>query len=343
MTRPTPSISLATGRFRWLAFSASLTTFLLIVVGGIVRVTGSGLGCGEDWPLCNGQWFPPLDLPTFIELSHRFLTALVSPLVFATAFVAWRNYRRVRWIVRPALAAAALLVIQIILGAVAVKLTLPPAVVALHLANALALFALLLIATVVAFADLTSLPDLSGLKPVSKWAGLTTLGVYVVLITGSLVTAGRASAACAGWPLCNGALAPTTAPGRLHMGHRFVAGAVGLMIAGSALQAWRQRRQNAAVAAAAMITGALFGGQVLVGAQNVLRGFPTFLNGLHLAAAAAVWASTVVFAVLAALSAKAAAFTMPPGVGRGRSLLGKLPPPLPSAPPGGPTGEGGGG
>jgi protoheme IX farnesyltransferase len=49
----------------------------------------------------------------------------------------------------------------------------------------------------------------------------------------------------------------------------------------------------------ATVTGALFGGQVLVGAENVLRGFPMFLNGLHIATAAAVWACVVVFAVLA--------------------------------------------
>ena len=292
------------GRFRWLAFFASLAVFLLIVVGGIVRVTGSGMGCGEHWPLCNGQWFPPLDLPTFIELSHRFLTALVTPLVFATAIVAWRIYRRVRWIVLPALSAPALLVIQILLGAVTVKLSLPPAVVALHLANALALLALLLVVTVVAF-QLRQAPRAGEARfhydALSRWVGLTTLGAYVLLITGALVTAGRASTACTGWPLCNGAPTPATAPGWLHMGHRYLAGAVGLMILGSAVQARRLRRQDTAVAVAAVVTGALFGGQVLVGAQNVLRGFPVFLGGLHLAAAAAVWAGMVVFAALATL------------------------------------------
>ena len=64
-------------RFRWLALAAALTTYLLIVVGGIVRVTHSGLGCGRAWPLCNGQLFPALDGPVFITLSHRFLAALV--------------------------------------------------------------------------------------------------------------------------------------------------------------------------------------------------------------------------------------------------------------------------
>ncbi|MCC7360229.1 MAG: protoheme IX farnesyltransferase [Anaerolineales bacterium] len=289
-------------RFRWLALSAAVTTFGLIVLGGIVRVTGSGMGCGDHWPLCNGQLFPPLDLPTFIELSHRLVTTLVTPLVLAVAFFAWRSFRRVRWIMAPALWAVALLVIQILLGAITVKLELPPAVVALHLANAQALLALLLVITVVAFQydqDPRVGESLLHFDALSRLAGAAALGVYVLIITGALVTAGRAAASCVGWPLCNGALTPTSAAGWLHMGHRYVAGAVGLMVIGAVLQAWRLRRADAPVFVAAGATGALFLAQIFVGAFNVLRAFPTFLNGLHIATASAVWAGMVVFAVLA--------------------------------------------
>ncbi|MEP7357957.1 MAG: COX15/CtaA family protein, partial [Anaerolineales bacterium] len=288
-------------RFRWLALGASLSTFALIVIGGIVRVTGSGMGCGEHWPLCNGVWFPPLDVPTAIELSHRLAAALVTPFVLATAFVAWRRYRTVRWIVAPALLAVVLLIVQILLGAVTVMLALPPAIVALHLANALALLALLLVVTVMAFQygrDPRLAQALFHFDALSSLVGVSTLGLFVLLITGSLVTAGRAGFACAGWPLCNGNLAPTSAPEWLHMGHRYAAGLVGLLVAGCVAQAWRLRRQDGPVFVAAIVTGALFVAQVLVGALNVLRGFPTFLNGLHLATGSAVWASMVVFAIL---------------------------------------------
>lgn len=294
---PTPNAS----RFQWLAFTTSLATFLLIVLGGIVRVTGSGMGCGEHWPLCNGELFPPLDLPTFIELSHRFVTALVSPLILATAVIAWRNYRAVRWVVWPALTAVALLVIQILLGAVTVKFALPPAVVALHLANALLLLACLLITTVVAF-QLKSDPrmgdSLLHFDALSSLTGLATLGTYLLLVTGALVTATHAGASCEGWPLCNGSPIPTSPLGWLHMTHRYTAGLVGLMIISAVSQAWRLRRQQPPVPVAAAIVGALFIAQVFVGAFNVLESFPTFLNGLHIATAAAVWAAMVVLAVL---------------------------------------------
>src|SRR5690606_40199778 len=101
------------------------------------------MGCGDHWPLCNGQLIPPMDVPTFIEWSHRLVTALVTPFIIATAVGAWRRYRHVRWIVAPALWAVALLVVQVLLGAITVRLELPPEIVALHLANALALLGLL--------------------------------------------------------------------------------------------------------------------------------------------------------------------------------------------------------
>ena len=60
-----------------------VATYALIVIGGIVRVTGSGLGC-PDWPTCHGQIIPPLEQTALIEYTHRFVGALVSPLILAT-------------------------------------------------------------------------------------------------------------------------------------------------------------------------------------------------------------------------------------------------------------------
>src|SRR2546428_2658906 len=64
-------------RFTSLAWAAAVCTYLLIVLGAVVRITGSGLGCGEHWPLCNGHLFPPLnDIGTVIEWSHRLVAGL---------------------------------------------------------------------------------------------------------------------------------------------------------------------------------------------------------------------------------------------------------------------------
>src|SRR6267143_1948328 len=109
-------------RFTTLAWAAAVCTYLLIVLGAVVRITGSGLGCGEHWPLCNGHLFPPLnDIGTVIEWSHRLVAALVTGLVVALAAYTWwrRVPRELPYV------ATGLLALQIALGAVTVKLSLP--------------------------------------------------------------------------------------------------------------------------------------------------------------------------------------------------------------------------
>src|SRR5215217_4883468 len=128
-----------------LSWTGAALAMGLIVLGGIVRITGSGMGCGDHWPRCDGQWFPPLDLPTLIEIGHRWAAVLVSLTVFAVALVAMRRHRGEPSLRNPALLAAALLVVQVLLGAVTVKLALPPWVIITHLANAMLLLATLMV------------------------------------------------------------------------------------------------------------------------------------------------------------------------------------------------------
>src|SRR5467141_2264172 len=133
-----------TRRYTLLAWTAAAATYLLIVLGAVVRITGSGMGCGDHWPLCNGRLFPPLnDVGTVIEWSHRLVAALVSALVVALAVYAWRTQNDAR---RIAYAALGLLVLQVLLGAVTVKLALPPWTVILHLGTAMLLLAALIVA-----------------------------------------------------------------------------------------------------------------------------------------------------------------------------------------------------
>src|SRR5215472_16540423 len=125
---------------RRLALLTALLTWVLIVVGGVVRVSGSGLGC-PDWPTCHGQLVPPLVLQAIIEYSHRFTAGIVSVAVLATAILAWARFRHYAWVVVPASYAVLLLVVQSALGAVTVELELTPALVTAHLGTALAFFA----------------------------------------------------------------------------------------------------------------------------------------------------------------------------------------------------------
>ena len=95
---------------------------LVILEGAIVRATGSGAGCGNHWPLCNGDFFPHHPrLATVIEYTHRSMTGLCTSLV--GILIAWtflvrpRNYRARRAVVWSGI----LLITEALLGALLVK------------------------------------------------------------------------------------------------------------------------------------------------------------------------------------------------------------------------------
>src|SRR5438876_11143101 len=74
---------------------AAIFAYLQIALGGVVRVTGSGLGC-PDWPLCQGRPYPPANLNAIIEYSHRTVGAITGVLIIATVVAAWAVFRTKR-------------------------------------------------------------------------------------------------------------------------------------------------------------------------------------------------------------------------------------------------------
>jgi protoheme IX farnesyltransferase len=297
------------GRYRFLVLAASIMTFLLIVMGGIVRVTESGLGC-PDWPTCFGQWIPPLRADAIIEYMHRLIAALTTPLIFASAVVAWMKYRKVRWVSRPALLAIIFLVIEIILGAITVILETPGWIVAVHLGTALTVFALLLASTVVSFARnaIPARPDkLVFRTPFARLTLWTMAAIFVVLVSGALVAGAGATKACTGWPLCNGLWFPVNGPQWIHMIHRLIVAISAILVILVLVQAWRTQRSQAAILPAATLMAALYFAQAFVGALKTTQGFPVFLLGLHVATAAAVWAAVVVLVLVTGLAGRSIA------------------------------------
>ena len=126
--------------FRYLTLATLVGVFALIVLGGVVRITESGLGC-PDWPLCHGRIIPPFDAATLIEYSHRLVASVVGLLVLATLVVAWRRYRSRAWIFRPALFGLVMVIGQSALGGAAVLTELESYIVMIHMAMAQALLA----------------------------------------------------------------------------------------------------------------------------------------------------------------------------------------------------------
>src|ERR671924_2095988 len=96
--------------FRRLAFVTAFFAYLQIALGGVVRVTGSGLGC-PDWPLCHGRPYPPADIHSIIEYSHRAVGSVTGVLLIVTVAAAWLVFWRrrpvVAWIASASLLAIA--------------------------------------------------------------------------------------------------------------------------------------------------------------------------------------------------------------------------------------------
>ncbi|PYO30207.1 MAG: hypothetical protein DMD32_14580 [Gemmatimonadetes bacterium] len=273
-----------TRSFARLAWSAAAATYLLIVLGAIVRITGSGMGCGDHWPLCHGRLFPPLDeLGTLIEWTHRLVAALVSVLVAGLAGYAWSLRQRAGSTEqfnpgRGAYVALGLLIVQILLGAVTVKLSLPPWTVVLHLGTAMLLLATLLVA---ALGPRPAPPSRAGLRAAA-------LG-FVTVLLGALTANTGASSACFGFPLCNGQLVPDgTYLQYIHWTHRLLAYA----LFGYTLWWASRTRRRAAWSVLGLVIL-----QIAVAAAMVLLALPAPLQALHVAIGAAVWAGLVVAAV----------------------------------------------
>ncbi len=282
--------------FRALSVATAVATYALVVLGGVVRVSGSGLGC-PDWPLCHGRVLPPLDLHAIIEYSHRTAASLTSTLVVLTAAVAWMAWRNRRDLVVPATLAVSLLAVQVVLGAITVRLELPPMIVLAHLATAMALLGAVCVTAVASLMPMPAEPaDAQSARRARGAAG----GTYLLILSGSLVVGSGASGACDAWPLCGGGfrLAVEGSPA-IQLLHRGVAAVIGLLVVMSLLSVLARHRRQPAVRATVALTLAALAFQVAVGAAVVTLHLPAVLRGLHLALASAVWSGTVILAVIA--------------------------------------------
>ncbi len=284
--------------FRRLAIATASAVYLLIVAGGVVRVTGSGLGC-PDWPLCYGRVLPPPEITAIIEYTHRVVAAIGGALMLAMLAAAWRSYRHLRTVTGMVSVAIGLLVVQIPLGALVVALELEPLAVALHLGMAVLIFAGLLIAAVAAH-----LPDNVAQTrtdaPHSRYPQLlliTLAALFMLLLSGALVVGNNTQLACPDWPLCRGGLLPPPAAGPriiIDLLHRYMTVIVSLLVAGVVVSTLRRRRFAKSMHVWAIVLAGLLTVQIAIGAILVLRYLPMVWRALHLAAASGVWAALVV-------------------------------------------------
>lgn len=287
--------------FRRLAVLTTVFAYLQIALGGVVRVSGSGLGC-PDWPLCHGRPYPPANLHAIIEYSHRTVGSVTGVLIIATVILAWVVWRTRRPVVAWLATASLIGVVgEGVLGGVVVVNDLAPWLVLVHLGLAMMILGFLVAAAVMAMPPSSGVGDL-GFR---RLAAVATAATYAMLLTGSTVVASNAGQGCRSWPLCGGgftfSFAGADAFTMLHRGTVLVVGLVLLHVLTTAVRRWRRgwtwRGHENGVGAMAQATLFVFVLQVAVGALSAITDEALF-NGLHVALATLVWAGVLATALL---------------------------------------------
>jgi heme o synthase len=289
-------------RFQKLSIATTAATLLLVVVGGLVRATDSGLGC-PGWPTCFGRWIPPLEYHAIIEYSHRLLASIVVVLIGLQTFVAWRDYRRVRQITRPATLAAVLVLVQAGLGGIVVEGELEATLVTLHFATAMALLGVLahIMASSFCMVKLpTKGPAIAGSDPAfARLTVVTAAAAGVLLVVGAYVRAEAAGLAFRDWPLMDGRLVPTLGGAATWMFvHRVLAALVLVLLIWLAIRARTMVNRSRDLVIMSTVTLALYGAQILVGAANVWTELSAASVTAHVALSAAIWGILVAIATV---------------------------------------------
>ena len=279
---------------------------LHLVFGAIVRISGSGMGCGDHWPKCYGYWFPPFSRPDLIvEVSHRYLASILLFSLIATLAAAWRHRSEPGvggrgGVLRMAGLGVALGFSAALLGAVTVKLGNAPFATLAHWTVAMSLVATT-VATLIRAGGLGG--DAARFGGVSRktmrgaFAG-ATVALLTVVMGGLTAKYPGAAVACQGFPLCG--RNPDVLPAAVHvqLTHRVLAFLLVLHFLGLASGVLRRREASVAKRAAATVAslGVL---QLLVAGAMIGRHLPPVLRSLHEATGVSVWIAAFALAYLA--------------------------------------------
>jgi heme A synthase len=288
---------------RRLVLATGIATFVLIIVGGVVRVSDSGLGCGpagsgfHGWPFCNGDVVPGMDLNSVVEYTHRAVAGIVSLMIVAIVVLAWRHHREY---LATAVGLLLLILAQAALGGATVEDNLEEAYVAAHLG-----LAMLLLGGLLYLYRNVSGAALADGGPRMRVLGIAaSVAVLCTIVAGGYMAGtqnyGRADYqlgdgahhACGKeFPTCNGDFMPF-GKARLvdiHLTHRAFMYLAALLVLSLVVVAIRR---GVATRWAWGLAGLLVL-QILVGALNVWLDEYELLIVLHLALGTLLWATTL--------------------------------------------------
>lgn len=311
-------------RFAWGLLAYNLA---VILWGAFVRATGSGAGCGNHWPLCNGEALPrPEAVETLIELTHRLTSGIDGLLVLLLVAWAFRAFPRRHPVRLAAVGSLVFLVSEALLGAGLVRFELVADnaslergfVMAAHLVNTFLLLAWL--AATAAWARLPAaagsgsgtsrrpprLPLALSLADPATWVAVGGVVALLVLgVSGAIAALGDTLFPAATF---REGLAQDFSPTahlflRLRVWHPALALVVGLYVAYGATWLRRRHRRRGAedrlVDRYTVAVLTLFALQIALGVVNVLLAAPVWMQLVHLLAADLVWIAWILLALAA--------------------------------------------
>ena len=285
---------------RKVAYAALALVYTHAVFGAIVRISGSGLGCGNHWPDCNSQLWPTLSDPrTIIEFTHRLLA---SALLLTIGALVWLSYRsdRAKPVRTPAVVALAIAIAAALVGALIVKLDLSsPYLIAVHNGIAMLLLATLVVALVHAggLGAATLAPGAASPKTFRGAIAAAVLAFIVVEFGALTANVPGAAQSCQGFPWCHNVLL-SGAPLHTQIAHRVLAFLLFFHVFGLAVGI-RKRREARTIVLASRFAFYAIVLQVCVAAALVELHLPAPLQSLHQAV------GTLVFVTIAMLTALA--------------------------------------
>jgi cytochrome c oxidase assembly protein subunit 15 len=291
-----------------IATTSVALTYLHLVFGGIVRITGSGMGCGDHWPRCNGSWIPPFNDPTvMIEWTHRLLALLVILsvlwlLIAARGRASEPGVSGPGGVYRPAGIALFLVIGVALLGMVTVKLGNTTFATLAHWTFATALLGVLTVAAVRAGAlgGAAARAERGTPRAMRSLGAGAALAFLVVVLGGLVAKFPGAAAACPDFPLCGDSPANIPAgAAHVQLAHRVLAYLLFFHTLAVGLAVTRRLGEAAAVKRAAKWAAALVVSQLILGAMMVLSMFPMWLRVLHQAVGVGVWLAMFSAAYLA--------------------------------------------
>ncbi|MEH7355744.1 heme A synthase [Neobacillus drentensis] len=271
---------------KWLAVATTIGMIFILLGGALVTKTGSGMGCGRSWPLCNGKFLPSEITPELIiELAHRLVSGVGGILVLVLSIWSWKAIGHIRETKFLSLLSFFFLLLQGLIGAAAVKWGQSSFVLALHFGISLVSFAAVFLLTLLIF-EIDKKFDAEKLY-IDKRMGFHIIGVsiysYFVIYTGALVRHMKASLVCRDWPLClnDAPSLPTNIYEWVQMGHRAAAGLIFIWIAYIFYLAVRHYKDQKVLYWGWMISFILVSLQVIAGAFIIFSRLNLYIALLH--------------------------------------------------------------